>query len=312
MCKVASGIDSQVLGEQEIFGQFKQSLKNGKNIKILKGKLHQISNKVIEISKKARTETDIGLNSLSINGLAIKLLSNIFEYPNQQNVLVLGAGYMGINLLQNLYKQGITNIKSVNRSIKKIQISNDYEIFSSTLDTLYDELEYSDILIASCVTELPLVGKGAIENALKKRSNKPILIIDLGVPRNIEDEIREIEQVYLYSIDDIEKITQENFGQRSIEADKAMKIIVLDAKTALESINNKTIKDNLNEQLTEFLRNLSKEEIAQFKQSNNYLELVKSIKSMNIKDSNFNNFEDLKSIEEHVIESMIKRYLDNA
>ena len=153
---------------------------------------------------------------------------------------------------------------------------------------------------------------GAIENALKKRSNKPILIIDLGVPRNIEDEIREIEQVYLYSIDDIEKITQENFGQRSIEADKAMKIIVLDAKTALESINKKTIKDNLNEQLTEFLRNLSKEEIAQFKQSNNYLELVKSIKTMNIKDSNFNNFEDLKSIEEHVIESMIKRYFDNA
>ena len=91
-----------------------------------------------------------------------------------------------------------------------------------------------------------------------------------------------------------------------------MKIIVLDAKTALESINNKKIKDNLNEQLNEFLRNLSKEEIAQFKQSNNYIELVKSIKTMNIKDSNFNNFEDLKSIEEHVIESMIKRYFDNA
>ena len=91
-----------------------------------------------------------------------------------------------------------------------------------------------------------------------------------------------------------------------------MKIIVLDAKTALESINNKTIKDDLNEQLTEFLRNLSKEEIAQFNKSNNYLELVKSIKTMNIKDSNFNNFEDLKSIEEHVIESMIKRYFENA
>ena len=176
------------------------------------------------------------------------------------------------------------------------------DIFSGVLwaETIFtsDSIPNSlRILIASCITELPLVGKGAIENALKKRSNKPILIIDLGVPRNIEDEIREIEQVYLYSIDDIEKITQENFGQRSIEADKAMKIIVLDAKTALESINNKTIKDDLNEQLTEFLRNLSKEEIAQFNKSNNYLELVKSIKTMNIKDSNFNNFEDLKSIE---------------
>ena len=104
---VASGIDSQVLGEQEIFGQFKQSLKNAKNIKILKGKLLQISNKVIEISKKARSETDIGLNSLSINGLALKLLSNIFEHPNQQNVLVLGAGYMGINLMQNYINRAL-------------------------------------------------------------------------------------------------------------------------------------------------------------------------------------------------------------
>ena len=312
MCKVASGIDSQVLGEQEIFGQFKQALRNAQNMKILKGKLQLISNKVIEISKKARTETEIGLNSISISGLAIKLVNNIFENPHQQNVLVIGAGYMGINLMQNLYKRGIKKIRVVNRTIKKINITNEYEIISASLEKLHNELENADIVIASSITELPLVGKGAVENALSKRFNKPMLIIDLGVPRNIEEEIRTIEKAYLFTIDDIEKITQDNFGQRSIEADKAMKIIVLDAKTAIDSINKKSKVDKLNIQLKEFLNNLSQDEIEQFKKTNDYSELVLSIKTMNIKNTNFDDFKDLKNVEGHVIESMIKRFFDNA
>ena len=109
-----------------------------------------------------------------------------------------------------------------------------------------------------------------------------MLIIDLGVPRNIGEEIRTIEKAYLFTIDDIEKITQDNFGQRSIEADKAMKIIVLEAKTAIDSINKKSKVDKLNIQLKEFLNNLSQDEIEQFKKTNDFSELVRSIKTMNI------------------------------
>tara|TARA_B100001093_G_scaffold310626_1_gene296397 strand:- start:1093 stop:2325 length:1233 start_codon:yes stop_codon:yes gene_type:complete len=312
MCKVASGIDSQVLGEHEIFGQFKSAYKKAKNINILGRNLSFLSEKVIEISKKARTETNIGLNSLSVSGLALKLVKNIFENPHDQNVLVVGAGSLAQNVIENLYKKGINKIKSVNRTIKKIRLNNSYEILSTSLDALHDELENADIVIASSSTELPLIGKGAIENALKVRKNKPMLLIDLGVPRNIEEEIRNIEQVYLFSIDDIEKITQENFGQRSIEAEKAMNIIVLEAQKALELYSEKSSKDNISLQLEAFLSSLSNKELEQFKKSKDFSELVKAIKTMSVDNMALKNFEDIKKIDDHVIESMIKRLLDNA
>ena len=312
MCKVASGIDSQVLGEQEILGQFKNALKIAQEINIVSGKLLTLSNKVLEISKKARTKTEIGLNSLSVSGLAYKLVKNIFEEPKDQNILIVGAGSLAHSVMENLFKNGINKIKSVNRSVKKIKLDNDYEVISSSLDSLHDELEYADIVIASSTTELPLVGKGAVENALKKRKYKPILLIDLGVPRNIEDEIRNIEQAYLFSIDDIEKITQENYGQRSIEAEKAMNIIVIEAHTALDAISIKDSKDKINIQLEEFLNNLSSNEINQFKDSKDFSGLISSIKTMNIESDKFNDFKDIKKLDDHIIESMIKRFIENA
>ena len=312
MCKVASGIDSQVLGEQEILGQFKKALKIAQELKIVNGKLLTLSNKVLEISKKARTKTDIGLNSLSVSGLAYKLVKNIFEEPKDQNILIVGAGSLAHSVMENLFKNGINKIKSVNRSVKKIKLVNDYELISSSLESLHDELEFADIVIASSATELPLIGKGAVENALKKRKYKPMLLIDLGVPRNIEDETRKIEQVYLFSIDDIEKITQENYGQRSIEAEKAMNIIALEARNALDSLSLKDTKDRISIQLEEFLKGLSPQEIIQFKDSKDFSGLISSIKTINIENPKYNNFEDIKKLDDHIVESMIKRFIENA
>jgi len=312
MCKVASGIDSQVLGEQEILGQFKTAVKNAKEYNIIGKRLSYFADKVIEIAKKARTETKIGLNSLSVSGLALKLIKNIFEAPESQNVLVIGAGSLSKSVISNLYNKGIHNIKLVNRTIKKINLNKNFEILSSSLDTLHDQLELADIVISSSITDLPIIGKGAIENAIKVRKNKPILLIDLGVPRNIEDEIRDIEQAYLFSIDDIEKITQDNFGQRSIEAEKAMNIIALESKSKLEDFSSKSSKDLANLQLEKFLNSLSSDEIEQFKSNGNYSNLVESIKSMNITDDGFNNFQDIKNLDDHIIKSMIKRFFNNA
>ena len=312
MSKVASGIDSQVLGEQEIFGQFKTAYKKAKDIGIVGRELIYLSEKVIEISKKARTQTKIGLNSLSVSGLALKLVNNIFENPQDQNVLVVGAGSLAQNVIKRLYEKGIDKIKSINRSIKKIKLNDSYEIFSGSLESLHNELEHTDIVIASSTTELPIIGKGAVENALRTRKNKPMLLIDLGVPRNIEEEIKNIEQAYLFSIDDIEKITQENIGQRTIEAEKALNIIALEAQYALEGHYQKISKDNVNNQLESFLNSLSDNEIVQFKQSNDYSELVKAIKTMDVDNVNLNNFQEIKNFDDHIIESMIKNYFNNA
>ena len=312
MSKVASGIDSQVLGEQEIFGQFKTAYKKAKDIGIVGRELIYLSEKVIEISKKARTQTKIGLNSLSVSGLALKLVNNIFENPQDQNVLVVGAGSLAQNVIKRLYEKGIDKIKSINRSIKKIKLNDSYEIFSGSLESLHNELEHTDIVIASSTTELPIIGKGAVENALRTRKNKPMLLIDLGVPRNIEEEIKNIEQAYLFSIDDIEKITQENIGQRTIEAEKALNIIALEAQSALDGYYQKISKDNVNNQLESFLNSLSDNEIVQFKQSNDYSELVKAIKTMDVDNVNLNNFQEIKNFDDHIIESMIKNYFNNA
>ena len=312
MSKVASGIDSQVLGEQEIFGQFKTAYKKAKDIGIVGRELIYLSEKVIEISKKARTQTKIGLNSLSVSGLALKLVNNIFENPQDQNVLVVGAGSLAQNVIKRLYEKGIDKIKSINRSIKKIKLNDSYEIFSGSLESLHNELEHTDIVIASSTTELPIIGKGAVENALRTRKNKPMLLIDLGVPRNIEEEIKNIEQAYLFSIDDIEKITQENIGQRTIEAEKAVNIIALEAQSALDVHFQKISKDNVNNQLESFLNSLSDNEIVQFKQSNDYSELVKAIKTMDVDNVNLNNFQEIKNFDDHIIESMIKNYFNNA
>lgn len=312
MSKVASGIDSQVLGEQEIFGQFKTAYKKAKDIGILGRELIYLSEKVIEISKKARTQTKIGLNSLSVSGLALKLVNNIFENPQDQNVLVVGAGSLAQNVIKRLYEKGIDKIKSINRSIKKIKLNDSYEIFSGSLESLHSELEHTDIVIASSTTELPIIGKGAVENALRTRKNKPMLLIDLGVPRNIEEEIKNIEQAYLFSIDDIEKITQENIGQRTIEAEKALNIIALEAQSALDGHYQKISKDNVNNQLESFLNSLSDNEIVQFKKSNDYSELVKAIKTMDVDNVNLNNFQEIKNFDDHIIESMIKNYFNNA
>ena len=312
MSKVASGIDSQVLGEQEIFGQFKTAYKKAKDIGIVGRELIYLSEKVIEISKKARTQTKIGLNSLSVSGLALKLVNNIFENPQDQNVLVVGAGSLAQNVIKRLYEKGIDKIKSINRSVKKIKLNDSYEIFSGSLESLHSELEHTDIVIASSTTELPIIGKGAVENALRTRKNKPMLLIDLGVPRNIEEEIKNIEQAYLFSIDDIEKITQENIGQRTIEAEKALNIIALEAQSALDGHHQKISKDNVNNQLESFLNSLSDNEIVQFKKSNDYSELVKAIKTMDVDNVNLNNFQEIKNFDDHIIESMIKNYFNNA
>ncbi|MDC3102490.1 glutamyl-tRNA reductase [Gammaproteobacteria bacterium] len=312
MSKVASGIDSQVLGEQEIFGQFKTAYKKAKDIGIVGRELIYFSEKVIEISKKARTQTKIGLNSLSVSGLALKLVNNIFENPQDQNVLVVGAGSLAQNVIKRLYEKGIDKIKSINRSVKKIKLNDSYEIFSGSLESLHSELEHTDIVIASSTTELPIIGKGAVENALRTRKNKPMLLIDLGVPRNVEEEIKNIEQAYLFSIDDIEKITQENIGQRTIEAEKAVNIIALEAQSALDGHFQKISKDNVNNQLESFLNSLSDNEIVQFKQSNDYSELVKAIKTMDVDNVNLNNFQEIKNFDDHIIESMIKNYFNNA
>ena len=225
MCCVASGLDSQVLGEQEILGQFKKSVQNYTKIGFLNKQLLKVTDEIISIAKAARTETKVGYNPLSVSGLSLKIVQEIFEDPTQQKLTIVGAGQMAMNVIENFYENGITNIHAVNRSRKFLQINDSFSLVTNNLSKLGTLIQTTDILVTSVNSPLPIIGKGLIEDAMRLRANKPMLLIDLGVPRNVEDQVRDLEYAYLFTIEDMELVTQENLDERSAEAHKARQII---------------------------------------------------------------------------------------
>ena len=253
MCCVASGLDSQVLGEQEILGQFKKSVQNFTKLGLLNKQLLKVTDEIISIAKAARTETKVGYNPLSVSGLSLKIVQEIFEDPTQQKLTIVGAGQMAMNVIENFYENGITNIHAVNRSRKFLQINDSFSLVTNNLSKLGTLIQTTDILVTSVNSPLPIIGKGLIEDAMSLRSNKPMLLIDLGVPRNVEDQVRDLEYAYLFTIEDIELVTQENLDERSAEALKARQII----KDRIKSFSNDRFKRQYRNEAYEALKIIS-------------------------------------------------------
>ena len=313
MCKVASGIDSQVIGEQEIFGQFKDAYKNADDLNLIRSDLRLYVDKTIEISKRIRTSTKIGINPLSVSGLTLNLVRKIFENPEDQNILIVGGGEMAKSIIESLYKSGIRNINAINRSIKTINITGNFNVMSMPLSSSQKYLEAADIVIASATTSLPIIGKGALESALRARKNKPMLLIDLAVPRNIEPEIKSLEQVYLFSIDDIEKITKDNFGERIAEAETASNLIVQEVQIANTEITNKIKKRYLKNDLEELINLLSEDDISLLKKNvRNNIDLdtffIKKAKEKGVSKG----IEDIQDFNKSSVKEIIKGLINNA
>jgi glutamyl-tRNA reductase len=301
MCCVASGIDSQVLGEQEIFGQFKKAIQSFAHIKTLHGRLQQITDEVISIAKAARTETNIGVNPLSISGLSLKIVKEIFEEPELQKVTVVGAGQMALGVIDHFYNNGIKNIHAVNRSKKTLDISGSISLETSNLSQLAFIIQSTDILIASISTPLPIIGKGLIEDAFRIRNNKPMLLIDLGVPRNIEDQVRDIENAYLFSIEDMEQVTQENLEERTEEAQKAIDLIKDKVALVESRLEDRQKKNSMYLDLQNMCSNLDKNEIQAILIADNPLTKIQHI----LKQSD-DRLQYLSKLNPHEILSMLK------
>ena len=254
MCRVCCGIDSQVVGEQEIFGQFKNAYNSAKVFKTVGKELMIYVEKVFEIAKKVRTETKIGINPLSVSGLSFNLVKEIFENPENKQVLVIGGGDLAKSIIKNLFDKGVRSISAINRTIKEIKISEDFSIIPMPLNLVHREIVNADIIICSASSLTPIIGKGAVENALKNRGNKPMMIIDLAVPRNVEPEIKDLELVYLFSIDDIEKISQDNLEERLVEAGRGKEIIKYQALKSNKAIISKIEDDKFASEILKLLK----------------------------------------------------------
>jgi len=224
--EVASGLDSMVLGEPQIAGQMKDAYasasENG-TIGQLLGKLFQ---RAFAVSKQVRTDTDIGSSPVSVAFAAVSLAKQIFGELNQTTVLLVGAGETIELATRHLHSQGVNKIIIANRSIERAQkLADEFDGEAISLQHIGDHLQRSDIVISSTASPLPIIGKGTVERALKQRKHEPIFMVDLAVPRDIEPEVNDLDDIYLYSVDDLQSVINENMENRLQAAEQARDII---------------------------------------------------------------------------------------
>jgi glutamyl-tRNA reductase len=226
MMKVAGGLDSLVLGEPQILGQMKSAFAVAKEAGTLGAELHATFQQVFNIAKRVRTETAIGENPVSVAYAAVSLAQQIFSNLKQDTALLIGAGETIELVARHLAEQGIKHIIVANRTLDRAQrLAREFHGEAILLADIPEYLHRADIVISSTASQLPLLGKGAVESALKKRKHKPMFMLDIAVPRDIEEQVGELDDVYLYTVDDLHAVIDENKKSRVAAADQAEEII---------------------------------------------------------------------------------------
>ncbi|MBC7756821.1 MAG: glutamyl-tRNA reductase [Bdellovibrio sp.] len=238
--RVASGLDSMVLGEPQILGQFKQSIKIAQDAGTLGTLLHKLFQRTFEVAKEVRTNTDIGSSSISMAAAAVKLAQRIFGDISQQKVLLIGAGEM-IELCANHFAaQQPKSITVANRTLERGESLADKIIAQGVsaqailLQDLPAHFAEFDILITSTASQLPIVGLGMVERAVKARRHRPIFMVDLAVPRDIESEVSQLDDVFLYTVDDLAQVVNNGLENRQTAAINAEVIVQARVETFMQ------------------------------------------------------------------------------
>ena len=227
MLRVANGLDSMVLGEPQILGQMKKAFAQANDRGTLGPHLHKLSQHIFSVSKQIRTNTNIGTNSVSIAYLAVNLAKRIFADLQQRRALLIGAGETIELVAKYLHTHNIQTLFVANRTLSKAQhIAAQYQGQAITLHDVPKYLPQADIVISATKSSLPILGKGGIESALKTRKHNPMLMLDIAVPRDIEAEVGQLSDVYLYTIDDLQQMAQDNLHDREVAAQQAEQIIL--------------------------------------------------------------------------------------
>lgn len=226
LMRVASGLDSLVLGEPQILGQVKKAFADSQNYHSLSSELERLFQKSFSVAKRVRTETQIGANAVSVAFAACTLARQIFESLSSLTILLVGAGETIELVARHLREHQVKKIIIANRTKERAQrLANEVDAEVITLSEIDECLAQADIVISSTASPLPIIGKGMVERALKKRRNQPMLLVDIAVPRDIEQDVEKLNNVYLYSVDDLEAIIQHNREQRQAAAIQAEHIV---------------------------------------------------------------------------------------
>lgn len=236
--RVAAGLDSMILGEPQILGQIKQSVSKAKEQGCISRKLSWVIQQVFAAAKQVRSETQVGSQAVSLGFAAVKLITQIFDRPQESTLLVVAAGEMNRLVATNIAGLGVSRIIICNRSRERAEIlANELSLLKTApavsivpLDQLDQVLPQADIVTSCSGSLYSLIDKGVVKHALKQRRHQPMLMIDLAVPRDIEPSVSELDDVYLYSIDDLQHVIAGNIEQRrqaAVEAELLVSQLVV-------------------------------------------------------------------------------------
>jgi len=228
---VASGLDSLVLGEPQILGQIKSAYAVGCQAGTLASELHSAFQLAFSTAKTVRSQTAIGQNPVSVAYAAVALAQQIFADMSSARALLIGAGETIELVARHLAERGVGKITVANRTLQRAtELAGKFNAEAVLLADIPEQLAAADIVISSTASQLPILGKGAVESALKRRRRKPIFMLDIAVPRDIEPQVGELDDVYLYTVDDLEEVIEDNLRARQDAAKAAREIVDIEAE----------------------------------------------------------------------------------
>jgi glutamyl-tRNA reductase len=224
--RVASGLDSMVVGEPQILGQFKEAVRTAERAGTLGVLLHKLFQRTFSVAKEVRTRTDIGANSVSMAAAAVRLALKIFPSIAEQSVLFVGAGEMIDLCATHFAAHRPRRMTVASRTLDRAEaLAARLQCRAVTLGELPEVLALHDIVITCTASPLPLLGKGLVERAVRARKHRPMFVVDLAVPRDVEPEVGELDDVFLYTVDDLAEIVQEGMDARQGAVAQAEAII---------------------------------------------------------------------------------------
>lgn len=226
LMRVASGLDSMVLGEPQILGQVKQAFQEAKASGAVQTYFERMFQQVFSVAKKVRTDTEIAVNAVSVAFAAVTLAKQVFGSFDDKKVLLVGAGETIELVAKHIFEQGAQDIVVANRTISRAQaVAEQFSAKVCTISEIPEQMKNADVVISSTASTLPIIGKGMVENVFKQRKHKPMFLVDLAVPRDIEPQVAELDDAYLYTVDDLQEIVARNMQARTEAAEEAEVIV---------------------------------------------------------------------------------------
>ncbi|MCU0840882.1 MAG: glutamyl-tRNA reductase [Thiobacillaceae bacterium] len=224
--RVASGLDSMVLGETQILGQMKQAADKAQAAGTLGLLLNKLFQRTFSVAKEVRTATEIGANTVSMSAAAVTLAERIFADLREQSVLFIGAGEMIELVATHFAARNPRRMMVVNRTVERArELTKRLGGEAAALTSLTELLPEFDIVVTSTASPLPIIGLGLVERAVKQRKHRPMFMVDLAVPRDIEPEVGQLNDVFLYTVDDLGEVVRAGHDARQAQVQQAEAII---------------------------------------------------------------------------------------